>query len=74
MKLSITKLPTKTYTDEAEQALEIIGEKLRQAQESWNAAGRARPFIKANEIEAWNKLQEAEKFYYKAIRELETQQ
>lgn len=67
MKITITR---KTYTDQEEQSLEIVGEKLLQAQEAWNAAGRARPFVKANEVEAWNQLQEAEKAYYKALKEL----
>jgi hypothetical protein len=71
MKITITKLPTKTYTEEAEQALNILSEKVSLAQEAWNASGRAKPFVKANEVEAWEQLQEAEKIYYKAIRELE---
>jgi hypothetical protein len=70
MKISITQLPTKTYTEQAEQALDILSEKLSLAQEAWNASGRAKPFVKADEVQAWNQLQEAEKTYYAAITEL----
>ena len=67
MKITITR---KNYTDQEEQTIEVVNEKLRQAQEAWNAAGRARPFVKADEVEAWNQLLEAEKVYYQLLREL----
>ena len=70
MKIKITQLPTKTYTAQQEQVLDILSEQLNLAQEAWNASGRAKPFVKANEVQAWNQLQEAEKTYYAAIKDL----
>lgn len=70
MKIKITQLPTKTYSAQQEQVLDILSEQLNLAQEAWNASGRAKPFVKADEVQAWNQLQEAEKTYYAAIREL----